>query len=325
MIRITDLHKSYGPLPVLQGITLHVEPGALFGIAGRSGSGKSTLLRCINGLEAFDKGALLVGGTDIQTLSKDELRPLRRNIGMIFQQFSLLSRMSVFENIALPLRCWGYPKQEIEQKVRYLLDVIGIPEKAGARSDELSGGQKQRVAIARALAMDPEILLCDEATSALDPQSTQSIIDLLERINAELGITTVIVSHEMSVIRALCEKIAIIRNGRIDACGTVETIFAEKPEALQDLTGADRRILPRTGHNIEILFSRENACLPIVTKMARALDVDFSIAGGELESYREMPISSVVVNVLDEIFAAVGRYLDDNGIAWRELAPNATA
>lgn len=300
---------------------MHVEPGAIFGVAGRSGSGKSTLLRCVNGLEPFDKGSLLVGSTNIQTLSKEKLRPLRRNIGMIFQQFSLLSRISVFENIALPLRCWEYPKQEIDQKVRYLLDIIGIPEKANARSNELSGGQKQRVAIARALAMDPEILLCDEATSALDPQSTQSIIDLLERINAELGI--VIVSHEMSVIRALCEKIAIIRNGHVDACGTVETIFAEKPEALQDLTGSDRRILPRTGHNIEILFSVENACQPIVTKMARALDVDFSIVGGELESYREMPISSVVVNVSDETFGAVGRYLDDNGIAWRELTPHA--
>lgn len=319
MIRIDNLHKDYGNLPVLRGLSLHVEPGTIFGIAGRSGSGKSTLLRCVNGLEAFKRGSLFVNGTDIQRLSKDELRVLRRNIGMIFQQFSLLNRISVFENIALPMRCWGYSKDEIHKKVRYLLEVIDIPEKADARSAELSGGQKQRVAIARALALDPKILLCDEATSALDPQSTQSVIDLLERINAQLGITIIVVSHEMSVIRALCENIAILRNGRVEASGTVEAIFTEKPYALQDLTGSGRQSLPRTGHNVELLFSRRNATQPIVTRMARTLDVDFSIVGGELESYKKMPINSLVVNVSDTSFEAVCRFLNDNAVAWREL------
>ena len=319
MIRISNLQKSYDSLPVLRGITLHIDPGTIFGIAGRSGSGKSTLLRCINGLELFQGGSLLVDGTDIKTLSKRELHPFRKRIGMIFQQFSLLNRISVFENIALPLRCWGYSQKQIDFKVGHLLEVIGIPEKTGTRSSELSGGQKQRVAIARALAMDPHILLCDEATSALDPQSTQSVIDLLERINAELDITIVVVSHEMAVIRALCEQIAIIRNGCVEACGTVEDIFSQKPEALQDLTGTEKRVLPTDGHNIEILLTKQNADQPIVTRMARALDADFSIVGGELESYKEMPLSSVIINISGADLGAACRYMNENGIAWREL------
>ena len=319
MIRISGLQKNYDSLPVLKGVTLHIDAGTIFGIAGRSGSGKSTLLRCINGLEPFQGGSLLVGGTDIQALSKRELHPFRKKIGMIFQQFSLLNRISVFENIALPLRCWGYSQKEIDLKVGHLLDVIGIPEKTGARSSELSGGQKQRVAIARALAMDPHILLCDEATSALDPQSTQSVIDLLGRINAELGITIVVVSHEMPVIRALCRQIAIIRNGRVEACGTVEDIFCQRSEALQDLTGTDKRVLPRGGHNVEILLTKQNAGQPIVTRMARTLGADFAIVGGELESYKEMPLSSVIINISGADLEAARRYMDENGIAWREL------
>ena len=319
MIKITNLTKSYAGTPVLQDLSLAVGQGEIFGIAGRSGSGKSTLLRCINGLETFEGGSLRINGTDLRTLSKDELRFMRRDIGMIFQQFSLLTRLSVFENIALPMRCWKYSQRELADRVHHLLDVIGIPDKAQARSNALSGGQKQRVAIARALGMNPKIILCDEATSALDPQSTQSIIDLLKRINAELGITIIVVSHEMSVIRALCKNFAIIRNGRVEANGSVEQIFAEKPFALQDLTGAEKYLLPRHGHNIELLFSRHNQGDPLITRMARELDTDFTIIGGETEKYAEMAFNSIIVNIPPPSFECVRNYLDANSIAWREI------
>ena len=169
MIKIKNLTKSFGELEVLKGIDLHIEKGRIFGLAGRSGIGKSTLLRCINGLEDYHEGTLLVDGVNIKKISPKELRVFRKDIGMIFQQFSLLGRLDVYENIALPLRCWHYDKAFIDKRVKELLEVIGIPDKIHAKTRELSGGQKQRVAIARALAMSPKILLCDEATSALDP------------------------------------------------------------------------------------------------------------------------------------------------------------
>ncbi|WP_235601262.1 methionine ABC transporter ATP-binding protein [Tissierella sp. P1] len=216
MIEIKNLRKFYGNLEVLKGIDLQIEEGKIFGLVGRSGTGKSTLLRCINGLEKYNEGSLYVGDIDVKNLSEKELRSFRKDVGMIFQHFSLLERLTVYENIALPLRCWNYDKSFIDKRVRELLEVIDIPDKINSKPRELSGGQKQRVAIARALAMEPKILLCDEATSALDPKSTKSIISLLNKINKDLGITMVIVTHEMHVLRSICEEIAIIEDGRIE-------------------------------------------------------------------------------------------------------------
>jgi D-methionine transport system ATP-binding protein len=200
MIKINNLKKSFGSLQVLNDINLNIGTGQIYGLIGRSGTGKSTLLRCINGLESYDSGSLLVDGVEVKSLTSKEAREFKRGIGMIFQQFSLLSRLTVYENIALPMKCWKYKNAYIDSKVKELVEVVGIPDKLYAKPEQLSGGQKQRVAIARALSMNPKILLCDEATSALDPKTAQSIITLLNQINQQMGITIIVVTHQMSVL-----------------------------------------------------------------------------------------------------------------------------
>ena len=237
MIAAAGITKSFGDAPVLRDLDLHIEKGAIYGLAGRSGAGKSTLLRCINGLEAYDGGSLIVDGIDVKTLSRQDMMAFRRKIGMVFQHFSLLERLSVYDNVALPLRCWKYKSAFIDKRVKELLEIVGIHEKMRRKPRELSGGQKQRVAIARALTMSPHILLCDEATSALDPKTSKSIIDLLKEINGRMGITIVFVTHQMSVIRGLCREMAILENGRIAVSGSVEEIFRHQPKALRNLLG----------------------------------------------------------------------------------------
>lgn len=319
MIEIKDIRKSYGDLEVLKGIDLQIEKGKIFGLVGRSGTGKSTLLRCINGLEKYNEGSLYVDGIDVRNLSEKELRSFRKDIGMIFQHFSLLDRLTVYDNIALPMRCWNYDKSFIDKKVRELLEVIDIPDKINSKPGELSGGQKQRVAIARALAMEPKILLCDEATSALDPKSTKSIIALLNKINKELGITMVIVTHEISVLRSVCEEIAIIEDGKVEAVGEVEKIFLNQPQALKNLIGHKELILPETGQNIEIFYSQDNASQPIITKMARELNIDCIILGGEMEGYKNSPLSSIIINISIDEFDNARKYLDEKKIAWKHF------
>lgn len=317
MIDINNLIKSYGELQVLKGIDLHIEKKEIFGLIGRSGTGKSTLLRCINGLETYDTGSLIVDGTDVKSLSEDDLRVFRKDVGMIFQQFSLLNRLSVYENIALPLKCWKYDNAYIDKKVKDLLEIIDIPDKINAKPKELSGGQKQRVAIARALAMDPKILLCDEATSALDPKTAKSIISLLNKINKDLGITIILVTHQMSVLRSACERIAILEDGKVEAKGLVEDIFLEQPPALKNLIGHKDLVVPQTGINIEIFFSKENSSNPIITKMARELDIDCIILGGEMASYKNTPLGSIIINVPSEKFPIIDKYLNHNNVVWK--------
>lgn len=322
MIYIKGVTKSFGNLQVLKGIDLHIKKGQIFGLAGRSGTGKSTLLRCINGLETYDEGSLIVDNIDVKSLSEKDLRVFRKDIGMIFQQFSLLNRLSVYENIALPLRCWRYDNSYIDKRVKELLKIIDIPDKINAKPKELSGGQKQRVAIARALSMDPKILLCDEATSALDPKTAKSIIALLSQINRDLGITIVIVTHQMSVLRSACEEIAILEDGKIESKGSVEKMFLEQPPALKNLVGQKDLILPKTGTNIEIFFSKDNASDPIITKMARELNVDCIILGGQMESYRNSPLGSIIINIPSGKFDMVKKYLENNKVVWKYFESN---
>lgn len=317
MIRATNLKKSFDSLMVLSDINLTIQAGQVYGLIGRSGAGKSTLLRCINGLESYDSGSLTVDGIEVNSLSDKEAREFKRGIGMIFQQFSLLKRLSVYENIALPMKCWCYKKDHIDKKIKELVELVGIPDKLYARPEELSGGQKQRVAIARALSMDPKILLCDEATSALDPNTAKSIINLLNEINAQLGLTIVVVTHQMSVLRSACEEISIMENGMIVESGPVETIFLNQPRALSNIIGNKNLNFPKSGINLKVLLSRKTAEKPIVTQMSRELDTDFMILGGETECYRNSVLGSLIINVTVESFPKITNYLDGQHVVWK--------
>ncbi len=230
-----DLGKVYrssaGEVPALQNITMDIAAGSIFGIIGRSGAGKSSLLRTINRLEAPSSGQVLVDGVDIGTLDEAGLVQLRRRVGMIFQHFNLLSAKTVFENVALPLKVAGVPAAQIQQRVTELLDLVGLQDKHKTYPSRLSGGQKQRVGIARALATRPEILLCDEATSALDPETTQAILALLRDINRRLGITVILITHEMSVIREIADQVLVLEKGEIAELGEVWQVFGNPRHA----------------------------------------------------------------------------------------------
>ncbi|MBI6872325.1 ATP-binding cassette domain-containing protein [Clostridium aciditolerans] len=316
MIVINNLKKKFGSLSVLEDINLTIETGRIYGLVGRSGAGKSTLLRCINGLETYDEGSLLVDGIEVKSLKYEEAREFKKDIGMIFQQFSLLSRMNVYENISFPMKCWKYPKNKIDKRVRELAEIVGISDKLNFKPSQLSGGQKQRVAIARALSMDPKILLCDEATSALDPKTAKSIVSLLNQINRQLGITIVMVTHQMSVLKSSCEEISILENGKIAESGLVEDIFLKQPRALINLIGDKDNVIFSKGVNIKILLSKNIYDKPIITKMSRELQIDFIIADGKLEKYKDSVMGSVIVNVSENDSSKVMKYLDSNNVKW---------
>lgn len=317
MIRIENVSKSFGSLNVLKEISLTIPEGAVYGLVGRSGVGKSTLLRCINGLEKYDDGSLQVNDIEVGDLSGESLRKFRKDVGMIFQNFSLVSRASVFNNIAMPLKCWGYGNRDIKKRVEELLDLVGIPEKIYSKSRELSGGQKQRVAIARALALEPQILLCDEATSALDPKSTESIIELLSDVNKKLGITIVVVTHEMDVVRKLCDSMAIMEDGRIRACGNAGQLFKTPPVALQNLLGTSLQVnLPVTGKNIKINYFSESEEAGIASRLARTLGIDFLVVGKIQRNLKQDMMDTLILNIKEEDADRVEQYLDQSQITW---------
>lgn len=240
MITIRNLTKRYQNLTVLNQVNLDISDGDIYGLVGVSGVGKSTLLGCLNGLEKFQQGSICIDDVKVEQLKGASLRAFRKNMGMVFQNFSLIGRKNVYHNIAFPMQCWGYGKKETDQRVREMARLVGIDDKLEERPANLSGGQKQRVAIARALMLKPKYILCDECTSALDPRTTNSILNLLKSIHKELDITIIVVTHEMSVIRKICQKIAILEEGRIVEHGLVADIFRNQPEALLNLTGARR-------------------------------------------------------------------------------------
>ncbi|MDD4844348.1 MAG: ATP-binding cassette domain-containing protein [Anaerotignum sp.] len=240
MIHLEGISKSFpqkrGSLEVLKDIDLKIEKGEVFGIIGLSGAGKSTLVRCINLLERPTKGRVYLDGAELTCLPEKELRQQRHSMGMIFQQFQLLMQRTALENVCFPLEIAGVPKEKARARAEELLDLVGLGERLGAYPSQLSGGQKQRVAIARALATEPKVLLCDEATSALDPNTTAGVLRLLKDINERLGITIVVITHEMSVIQEICNRVAIIDDGQIAEMGGVEEIFrAPKTKAGREL------------------------------------------------------------------------------------------
>lgn len=233
MIKVEHTNKNfsgkYGEVHALQDVSIHVEKGDIYGIIGFSGAGKSTLLRLVNGLETPDSGTVMVHDQDLGGLKKAELRKLRRKIGMVFQQFNLLDSKTVFHNIALPLILEKAPKDVIEKKVNEVLRFVELEDKKDTYVSQLSGGQKQRVGIARALTTTPDILLCDEATSALDPQTTESILKLLKKINKEMGVTILLITHQMQVVQMICNKVAVMENGKVVESGSVLDVFG-KPQ-----------------------------------------------------------------------------------------------
>lgn len=318
MIKISNLNKYYENIKVLSDVNIHIEKGEIFGIIGHSGAGKSTLLRCINRLEDYEDGSILVEEKEVKDLSENELRFLRKDLGMIFQHFSLLERKTVFENVALPLECFKYSKAEKNKRVNELLELVGIADKKNQKPRNLSGGQKQRVAIARALALNPKVLLCDEATSALDPNTTKSILSLLQDINKKLNITIIMVTHQMEVIKQICSRVAIMEGGKVLEIGNTEELFLQNSKNLQKLVGEDEIVLPK-GSNIRIIFPKEISNESIITSMARNLDIDFSIVCGRLEKYRGDILGSLIINVSSKHKEKVKKYLDERHVRWEEI------
>ena len=300
---------------MLKDISIEINEGEIYGLIGHSGAGKSTLLRCINGLESYDDGSVNVMGKEIKNLNKNELRAFRKDLGMIFQNFNLLNRKTVYKNIALPLEVWNYDKDKIKDRVLELLKLVDLEDKVNSKPGQLSGGQKQRVAIARALALNPKVLLCDEATSALDPKTTKDILALLNKINKELGITIVVVTHQMEVVKEICEKVALLEDGILVAKGAVEEVFLKPGISIKKFLGEEENdTLPTSGVNIRILFPSKCSESAIITRMARELEIDFSIVGGKLEKFREDVLGSLVINIDKSQKDMVLSYLEDKDI-----------
>jgi len=316
-------HTAAGEVQALADVSLSVSRGEVFGIIGRSGAGKSTLIRTINRLETPDRGRVVVGGRDIGELADHELTRRRRAIGMIFQHFNLLSAKTVFENVALPLRIAGLDAARIERKVSSLLDLVGLADKRDAYPAKLSGGQKQRVGIARALVHDPDILLCDEATSALDPETTLSILGLLKNINRRLGLTIVLITHEMQVVREICDTVAVIESGRIVETGPVWQVFANPQEEVT------RRLL-RTGRDdlpsfitdrlrpmpagaadalVRLRFAGDAAYGSALADLARQPGGSFSVVHGTVDHIQNRPFGNLVIALPADVPEVLARLL----------------
>ena len=278
MIEIKNLSKTFktadGSLDALKNVSLTINDGDIYGVIGMSGAGKSTLVRCINMLERPTEGQILIDGVDMGSLSSKQLRDARRNITMIFQSFNLLMQRNCLKNICFPLELEGMKKEDAKKRALELLEIVGLPDKAKAYPAQLSGGQQQRIAIARALATNPKVLLCDEATSALDPNTTHSILNLIRDINKKLGITVIIITHQMSVVEETCNRVAILDNGTVVEQGEVSTVFAHPQSAaakrLVFPDASDEIFAPASDeHRIRVVFNGAFATnTPLITKMA---------------------------------------------------------
>ncbi|MDK2822244.1 MAG: D-methionine transport system ATP-binding protein [Clostridia bacterium] len=314
MIEITNLYKTYhsteGNVEALKGINLKVEKGEIFGVIGFSGAGKSSLIRCVNMLEKPTSGSVVVNGLEMTQLTGQNLRNARKKIGMIFQHFNLLESCTVFENVAVALELSNTPKQVITEKVNNLLSIVGLADKKNNYPSQLSGGQKQRVAIARALANDIEVLLCDEATSALDPQTTNAILDLLLDINKKFQITILLITHEMHVIKKICDKVAVIENGQIIEEDTVLNVFTNpknqttknfiKSIMEEDLPESVLKKLQKEDRNSNILkltFVGCNAAQPVLARIAKELPVWPNILSGNIIQIKDQTLGRLIIEL----------------------------
>ena len=310
MIEIKNLSKTFktadGDLDALKNINITVNDGDIFGIIGMSGAGKSTLVRCINMLERPTEGSVILDGVDLGGLSSKELRDVRRNVTMIFQGFNLLMQRTCLKNVCFPLELEGMNKKDAKKRALELMELVGLSEKANAYPAQLSGGQQQRVAIARALATDPKVLLCDEATSALDPKTTRSILSLIRDINRKLGITVVVITHQMSVIEEICNRVAILDDGEVVEQGLVSEIFsAPKSRAAKRLVFPDGdeggRVTVGSFRVMRVVFNGANAtATPLIAKMAMEEGIAASILAASTKSIGEKAYGNMLLGVTDD-------------------------
>ncbi len=335
-IEVKHLFKTFegasGQVDALQDINLSIAHGDIYGIIGMSGAGKSTLVRCLNYLERPTSGQVIVEGKDLGHMTEGQLRTQRSDIAMIFQHFNLLMQKTVIDNVCFPLVIKGVKKQEARAKARQLLTTVGLADKEKAYPAQLSGGQKQRVAIARALASDPKILLCDEATSALDPQTTASILELLKEINKKLGITIVIITHQMSVIREICNRVAIIEKGVLVEDGLVKDIFAHpKSKAARELilrdvpdTAGASAELPqvlKSDRKIRIVFSENSAFEPVISNMIMKFKAPVNILHADTKNVGGVAKGEMTLGLPEEkdVQEAMIKYLSDRGLEIEEV------
>lgn len=345
MIKLDHITQTYKTpegreFKALDDVSIEIRPGEIFGIIGRSGAGKSTLVRCINLLNRPSEGTVTVDGKNLTELSEDELRESRRSIGMIFQHFNLLSSRMVYDNVALPLELVGTPKNVIREKVEPLLKLVGLTEHAHKYPSQLSGGQKQRVGIARALTNDPKVLLSDEATSALDPETTVATLALLKRINKELGLTIVMITHEMQVVKQICERVVVMNYGKIVEQGKVVDIFmSPQHETTKALIGnvmardmpasiLDRFRKARENHPnsdavylLRLAFSGNEVTRPVISECSRRFNLDFNILRGTVDDVQGQTLGSLTVLIEAEssVFIEAVNFLRENGVVVEEI------
>lgn len=307
MIEIKNLSKTFlsgdGTVEALKNVSLTIEDGDIYGIIGMSGAGKSTLVRCINMLERPTEGQVLIDGTDLAQLPDKQLREVRRSVSMIFQSFNLLAQRTCIKNICFPLELAGMSKADARARATELLELVGLPDKADAYPAQLSGGQKQRIAIARALATNPKILLCDEATSALDPKTTRSVLSLIKDINRKLGITVIVITHQMSVVEEICNKVSILDHGKVVEEGAVSTVFSHpKSEAAKRLVFPDgvAEALPiKEGeHHIRVVFNGADAAnTPLIAQLAIDKNISANILGANTKSIEGMAYGNMLLGI----------------------------
>lgn len=341
MLELKHITKTFktdaGLVTAVDDVSLTIQPGEIFGIIGFSGAGKSTLVRCINLLERPTSGEVVIDGTDLMTLSDADLRSVRRRIGMIFQHFNLMPSRTVFDNIALALRHSELGKEARKRKIEELLKLVGLADKMNAYPAQLSGGQKQRVAIARALANDPKVLLCDEATSALDPQTTHSILKLLKEVNQKLKLTIVVITHQMSVIKEICDRVAVMKKGRIVEEGSITEIFAHpKADLTKDFINTANNVkkflalvesgqldseLSSGGKVLLLTYTGGSAGEPLIVALYERFKVRANIVFGNIDFIQGTALGKlgVVLTGAPESVQAAQQYLSENGVYVEEL------
>ncbi len=328
MIELRGIHKVFSQgdrqVTALHDVSLHIEPGEVFGVLGRSGAGKSTLLRCANLLERPTRGEVRVAGQDLLSLSPHQLRQARQGIGMIFQHFNLFASRTVEGNVAYPLEVMGLPRAAIRARVAELLSLVGLSDKARAYPSQLSGGQKQRVGIARALAPRPRVLLSDEATSALDPETTRSVLGLMKGLQQQLGLTLLLITHQLEVVKALCGAVAVLEGGRLVEQGRVQALLARPESRLRalcfpPLSGQQE---PTAGQRVELSLTDAHARSPLLSTLARRFDVDVLLLEGALERVGESRVGRLLVELhgAPGAVAEARTFLREQGLTTAEAA-----